>query len=64
MNNTGKAIVILYTIPIAIVIAILYGWVMNIIALCGIEEFVLTGKNVLRVVGIFVPPLGGLMGYL
>jgi len=39
-----------------------YGWVLNIIAILNIEEFVLSGKIVLAVIGIFVAPLGSIMG--
>ena len=47
-------------VPLAI--ALLVGWVWNIVKLteicCGVS-----GWLVLRVIGIFVPPLGGVLGY-
>ena len=48
-----------------IVLAILssIGWVMNLVALFNATFTPLTGALVLRVVGIFVPPLGGFMGW-
>jgi len=50
----------------AIIIVILgfgYGWIMNIIALAHMES-AFSGFGVLRAVGIFVAPLGGVLGYL
>ena len=39
------------------------GWIWNIIKLAGMTFDVLTGLLVLRVVGIFVVPLGMVVGY-
>ena len=39
------------------------GWVMNIIDLLGMSLDPLTPLAVLRVVGIFIPPLGAVLGY-
>ena len=41
-----------------------YGWVMNIVKVFGSSFDPIAGQVVLRVVGIFVPPLGAVMGYL
>lgn len=46
-----------------IVIAAAIGWVMNIITLIGIINDPITGIFIMRVVGIFVPPLGAVLGY-
>jgi len=40
------------------------GWVMNIVSLAHSSFEPLTGMVVLRVIGIFVPPLGAVLGYL
>jgi hypothetical protein len=40
------------------------GWVANIVKLFGSDFDPLTGQIVLRVVGVFVAPLGSIMGYL
>lgn len=42
----------------------MYGWVANIITLYHSSFDTITGQLVLRVVGIFVAPLGSIMGYL
>ena len=49
-------------ILIAIVVAGIYGWIMNIIELIGFESLLFSGKVLVGVVGIFVPPIGAIMG--
>lgn len=46
----------------ALVLAIGIGYVMNIVALCH-SGAAITTEFVLRVVGLFVPPLGAILGY-
>lgn len=41
-----------------------YGWVMNIIKIAGAGFDPLSGLVVLRVVGVFVAPLGAVLGYI
>lgn len=55
------AVGLLYVI---LVIACVVGWVMNIIKLVGSDFTTLDGMEVLRIVGIFIGPLGGVLGYL
>ena len=40
----------------------LVGWVMNIVAIVNLEELTITGKVVIGIIGVFVPPLGAIMG--
>jgi hypothetical protein len=54
---------------LALLFAMLYGWVMNIVTIAqsGLLEVGLleiTGIMVLRLVGIFVFPLGSVLGYV
>lgn len=47
------------------VVALVIGWVMNIVALVGGPELAQwTTLEVLRVVGIFIAPLGGVLGWI
>lgn len=41
-----------------------YGWIENVIKLFGSDFAHLTGALVLRCIGVFVAPLGVVMGYL
>ena len=47
---------------LSLAIATGYGWILNIIALAHMGT-ILTGEGALRIAGIFVPPLGAIMGF-
>jgi hypothetical protein len=47
---------------VALWIAAIVGWIMNIVALYGASFDPLTGPVILRIVGIFVAPLGSILG--
>lgn len=49
---------------LAIVGALCYGWVSNIITIAHSNFNDITGLLVLRVVGIFVAPLGTILGFI
>ena len=48
---------------IAAVFVMCFGWVMNIIAIAHTADLPLSGMFLLRVAGIFVVPLGCVLGY-
>lgn len=47
---------------VALIIACFCGWVLNLIKLAGLD--VIGVEFVMRAIGIFVAPLGVVMGYL
>lgn len=51
-------------IVIGLWIAAIVGWVMNIITIAHANFSDLTGILILRIVGIFVAPLGAVLGYI
>lgn len=57
-NKTAAVLVLVYLI---LVVTIAVGWVLNLVAL--IHAAGLSGLVVARAVGIFVPPLGAVLGY-
>ena len=59
--NSSLIALILY---VAIIVAIVYGWIMNIVALAHMNLTDVTGMLILRVVGIFMAPLGTVLGYI
>lgn len=61
-DDTGKALVGLVVIVLAI--AAVCGWVMNIVAVANAEFVPMTGLLVLRIVGIFIGPLGAVLGWV
>lgn len=48
----------------ALILALFGGWIANIVKIFGMSFDPLTAEAVLRVVGIFLAPLGAVMGYL
>jgi len=42
----------------------LYGWLMNLITLWTMPLDPLTGQLIVRIIGIFVAPLGVILGYV
>lgn len=48
---------------LALLIALGVGWVLNLVAVFKADFGTITGELVLRLVGIFIAPLGAFMGY-
>jgi hypothetical protein len=46
-----------------IVLAVIVGWIWNIVKLFA-GSWEITGEFVLRIIGVFVAPMGGVMGFL
>lgn len=59
-----KTGVLLSLMLVGVGIAAVAGWVINILEVFGSNFSVITGELVLRVVGIFIPPIGAVMGYV
>lgn len=49
-------------VPLALIVAMIYGYIMNIMYLVGLDNFVFTGKVILSSIGVVVIPLGSIMG--
>ena len=47
---------------ISFMVAIVWGWVLNIIHLVNMD-MVLTGEGIVRIIGVFMVPLGTIMGF-
>lgn len=50
-------------VSISLLIAFAYGWIANIITIFGMED-ITSGEGIIRIIGIFMAPLGAIMGYL
>ena len=48
---------------IALILVPVYGWVHNIISIIHAVDAPMTGMFILRCIGIFVAPLGALLGF-
>lgn len=49
---------------IAIYLGLIAGWVMNVAAIWNTMDNDITAKFILRVIGVFVFPIGAILGYL
>jgi len=56
--------IVFYVTYLLIIVFALYGWVSNIIILWNSFDAPLTAKTIVRVAGIFVAPLGIILGYI
>lgn len=60
-KTTSNTAAIFY---IVLVVAIFYGWIANIVSIAHSDLSTITGMLILRVAGIFVAPLGAILGYV
>jgi hypothetical protein len=56
--------IFLIVIVVALFGAAGYGWVMNLVAIAKANFSQVDGMIILRVVGIFIAPIGVVLGYL
>lgn len=61
MFKLGLLVVLGYIIVLG---AALYGWLQNILYISSHPITPITGEVILRVIGIFMAPIGVVMGYL
>jgi len=59
-----KITISVFAIWMLFISSIAIGWVLNIISLTNITDPFQSTIGILRIVGIFLPPLGAIMGYL
>ena len=55
-----------YIFPLIILILSILGvigWIINFAKLLG-GPMLITGEFILRIIGLFVPPIGAIMGYM
>lgn len=64
LNNSTKEAVIMKVIIILLIGLIsAIGWIMNIVKIISCD-WVISGEEVLRVIGVFVAPLGAVLGFI
>lgn len=62
-SRSSDAAILALCLYIVIAIAFVGGWIANIVKLIGIDFSHITGMVIARAVGIFVAPLGAVLGY-
>jgi hypothetical protein len=61
----GYTAVELFTVGIGVLVIVgVGGWIANIVKLVGMDFGAFTGMLVVRAIGIFLPPLGAVMGFI
>ena len=53
-----------YLIFLSVLLAGFIGWILNIFAIFHADFSVITGALALRIIGVFVAPIGCIMGWL
>lgn len=48
---------------ISIMLFVIYGYIMNVYSIWNTIDLAITGKFILRVIGVFMFPLGAILGY-
>ncbi len=66
MKNTIDDFIVLVTIIsfFTLIAAVALGWVFNVMAIWHSIDNPITAKFILRCIGIFVLPIGAILGYL
>lgn len=57
-------ILTMYLVYFCVFITLGFGWAMNVMTIWHTSDLPLTAKFILRVVGIFVFPIGGILGFI
>ena len=60
-RQRGFTVIELFIVVTFLVLAV--GWGLNIVKLVGMDFATITGLLVLRVIGVVVPFVGGIVGY-
>ncbi len=66
MKKSADDVIVLGTVIGSFImsVALAVGWVMNIMTIWHTMDAPLTAKLILRCIGVFVFPVGGILGYL
>lgn len=60
-NQNGNTVFAVFVV--LLVIAGIYGWIANIVKIFGADFSAITGMLALRIVGIFIGPIGAILGF-
>ena len=59
---TGIGAILGVMLWVLLIITFAYGWVLNVIAIATSDQIIFTGEMVMRIIGVFIPPIGAIMG--
>ncbi len=63
MSRNNGAWPVIQAVFFAVILALAGGWIANIVKLCGSSFDHFDGMLIARGIGIFVAPLGAVLGY-
>ena len=52
------------TLYLSFLVTLIYGWVINIYWIVEQQVWIWSGESILSIVGVFIVPLGTVMGYV
>lgn len=64
MKSVQRGFTAIELFVVALILAFAGGWIANVVKLVGMDLGTITGLLVVRAIGIFVPPLGAVMGFV
>jgi hypothetical protein len=64
MSTNSKSNTVALIVWLGIIIAAIVGWIMNLGAIIDHDFALETGMGILRVIGVFMAPIGAVLGYI
>ena len=64
MKCKQNGFVAVVLVIVIIVLFLLVGWILNIVKLCDCDFQTPAKEEVVRIIGIFVAPVGGIIGWI
>jgi len=52
-----------FLVLLGLALANIIDWIMNIVHLIGLEASTINGENIVRIIGIFIAPIGTIIGW-
>jgi hypothetical protein len=63
-NNKAQMGIAAVLIWLSIFIAAIAGWIMNLVAIVNHDFALEVGLGIVRVIGVFIAPIGAVLGYI
>lgn len=64
MKHSQRGVTFVETLILLVLLVILPGWVANVVQLAGADWSTITGLLILKAIGVFVAPLGVVLGWI
>lgn len=64
MRNTKRGVTLVEMLSVIIVLGFIPGWIGNVVQLATADWSTITGLLILKAIGVFVAPLGAVLGWV